>query len=39
MRVSMQTADHRLEQLRTEIQQLTGSFEQKQGVSHERHQT
>ncbi len=32
MRVSMQTADQSLEQLRTEIQQLTASFEQKNGA-------
>ena len=32
MRVSMQTADQSLDQLRTEIQQLTASFERKNGA-------
>lgn len=32
MRISMQTGDQSLEQLRTEIQQLTASFEQKNGA-------
>lgn len=32
MRISMQTGDQSLEQLRTEIQQLTASFERKNGA-------
>ncbi|MDY0208085.1 MAG: helix-turn-helix domain-containing protein [Pseudomonas sp.] len=32
MRVSMQTADQSLDQLRTEIQQLTAAFERKNGA-------
>lgn len=32
MRISMQIGDQSLEQLRTEIQQLTASFEQKNGA-------